>query len=225
MGVKGSHFGFCHPAGRSFSRFTRTLARSRVVSSLIRRSGVLLSWYTWLIITTPLVGQSVSSAPPIRAPFHVPVVVGNARLRDSSFGGDAIVYSYEGGRIEGLDLYSWPIPSPNQLDSGRWDSLLRREVAKFKDVLLLGQQRGLWDDYRIVFEDSHRVPLDTDTLPGYVVAFVFTRRSQPFASFFYIYALEGMFLKIRLTVPADGWNTNPALDVPGTLVQALARKR
>lgn len=177
------------------SQFSRRLARSRVASSLNRGSRVLLSWFTWFTITTPVVGQSVSSAPPVRAPFHVPTFIGNARLRDSSFRGDAMVYSYEGGRIEALDLYTWPIPALMQLDSGRRDSLLQLEVAKFKDVLPLGQQRGLYDDYRIVFEDSHRVPLDTDTLPGYVVAFVFTRRSQPFASFFYIYALEGMFLQ------------------------------
>jgi hypothetical protein len=33
-----------------------------------------------------------------------------------------------------------------------------------------------------------------------------------------------MYMKIRLTVPGDGWDTNPALDVPAELVRAVAHK-
>jgi hypothetical protein len=136
-----------------------------------------------------------------------------------------MAYRYGGRGITGLDVYIWPLPIANTLDAARRDSLLKLEVAKFKQAVPVGVQRGWYDKYQIVFDDPHPVAVDGDSLPGYVVALVFVRRRQPFTSFFYIYAVQGMYLKIRLTVPGDGWNTNPALDVPAELVRAAARRR
>lgn len=88
-----------------------------------------------------------------------------------------------------------------------------------------GPERGWYDDYRVAFESSHPVELEGDSVPGYVVALVFSRRGQQFASFFYIYAVQGMYCKIRLTVPAENWGSNSALDLPAQLVRALSLQR
>jgi hypothetical protein len=174
-------------------------------------------------LTGQAIGQGASTAPfPI--PFQVPAELGNARLRDSTFIADAMAYRYEGRRITGFDIYVWPLPG-DSLDRAARDTLLQLEVAKFKEAAPVGLERGWYEDYSIAFDAPHPVALDGDSLPGYVVALVFARRGQRFASFFYIYAVQGMYLKIRLTVPGDDWGSNPALDLPATLVQTVARKR
>jgi hypothetical protein len=98
-------------------------------------------------------------------------------------------------------------------------------VEEFKEVAPIGIQRGWYDDYKIAFDAPHPVDLGHDSLPGYVVAMPFARGGHRFASFFYIYALRGMFVKIRLTVPAEGWQSNEALDLPAVLVRSLAESR
>ena len=188
---------------------------------LSARSALLLPW-----LVLPHVGpaQAVPGIPTFAVPFRVPRSVGKAQLRDSSFVGDAMAYAYRGPKITGFDLYIWPLPAGEENAAHR-DSLLQLEVAKFKEVAPLGIERGWYDNYEIVFADPHPVAMQTDSLPGYVVALVFTRRAASFTSFFYIYALQGMFIKIRLTIPADGWGSNPALDLPAELVRALATGR
>jgi hypothetical protein len=168
-------------------------------------------------------GQDPSKAT-FSVPFTVPVTVGFAHLKDSTFVVNAEMYRYAGDKISGFDLYVWPLP---QLDSlkATVDSLLRVQVDDFKVVAPIGIQRGWYDNYVIAVDAPHRVPLSADSLAGYVVAMPFKRRGQVFASFFYIYALKGMFVKIRLTVPEDGWNDNPALDLPAVLVRSLAESR
>jgi hypothetical protein len=177
------------------------------------------------LVPSTLSAQRTPATAPFPVPFQLPVALGNARLRDSSFVGEAMAYHYEGRRITGLDVYTWPLPIADSLYAARSDSLLKLEVAKFKEAVPVGAQQGWYDKYHIVFDDPHPVAVDGDSLPGYVVGLVFVRRREPFTSFFYIYAVQGMYVKIRLTVPGDGWNTNPALDVPAQLIRAVAPKR
>lgn len=180
-----------------------------------------------VVLTSTLIGQTIaqsSAAAPFRVPFEMPATIGDARLRDSTFIADAMAYRYQGKRITGFDIYVWPLPA-DSLDATVRDSLLRLEVANFKEAAPIGLERGWYEDYKIAFDAPHPVPVDRDSLPGYVVAMVFAREGQRFASFFYIYAIQGMYFKIRLTVPGDDWGSNPAMDLPATLVQRVARKR
>jgi len=154
-------------------------------------------------------------------PFRVPREVGSARLKDSAFVGDAWAYHYEGREITGLDEYVWPLDIASA-DSTQRDSLLIVEVNKFKQTIPIGVERRWYESFQIAFDAPHPVAVGGDSVPGYVVAFVFLRRREPFSSFFYIYAVQGMYLKIRLTVPGKNWNTNPALDLPAELVRAAA---
>jgi len=179
----------------------------------------------WLVLSHVGGAQAVPATPPFAMPFHVPASIGKAHLHDSSFVGDAMAYSYRGPKIAGCDIYVWPLPADRDMDAGRRDSLLQLEVAKFKEVVPLGIERGWYENYQIAFADPHPVATKSDSVPGYVVALVFARRGQRFTSFFYIYALQGMFIKIRLTVPADDWGSNPALDLPAALVRALDEQR
>jgi len=180
-----------------------------------------------VVLASTFIGQSVAQTAPaaaFRVPFEMPAKIGDARLRDSTFIADAMAYRYQGKRITGFDIYVWPLPA-DSLDATARDSLLRLEVAKFKEAAPIGRERGWYEDYKIAFDAPHPVPLDRDSLPGYVVALVFARGGQRFASFFYIYAIQGMYFKIRLTVPGDDWGSNPAMDLPAALVQRVARKR
>ncbi len=178
-----------------------------------------------IVACVPAMAAAQSNkAAPFHIPFHVPTDLGTAHLQDSEFVGDAMAYKYQGQRMVGLDIYVWPLPAQGA-DSQQRDGLLQTEVTKFKEVVPQGVQRGWYEDYRIAFTAPHPVPLDGDSLPGYAVALAFSRGGQRYASFFYIYAVQGMFLKIRLTVPAENWGSNPAMDLPAEVVRAVAQKR
>ncbi len=179
-----------------------------------------------VVVTSTFIGQSFAQSPnaaAFRVPFEMPAKIGDARLRDSTFIAEAMAYRYQGKHITGFDIYVWPLP--DSLDAMARDSLLKLEVAKFKEAAPIGLERGWYEDYKIVFDAPHPVPLGRDSLPGYVVALVFARGGQRFASFFYIYAIAGMYFKIRLTVPGDDWGSNPAMDLPAALVQRVAQQR
>ncbi len=171
-----------------------------------------------------LVSGQVQAHANFAVPFQVPRQLGHAELKDSAFVGDAMAYRYRGPGITGLDFYVWPLPG-DSLTRTAEDSLLKFEVAKFTEAAPVGLQRGWYDDYKIAFGDSHPIALDADSLPGYVVALAFARRGQRFVSFFYIYALHGMYIKIRLTVPGENWGSNEALDLPAVFIQDVARQR
>ena len=132
-----------------------------------------------------------------------------------------MAYRYQGPQIAGLDVYVWPLPSDSPGQAAH-DSLLQLEVERFKAALPLGLERGWYDDYRVAFANPHPVAAKNASVAGYLLAYSFRRGEQVSTSFFYIYALKGMYLKIRLTVPSDGWDTNPALDVPKALVRAVS---
>jgi hypothetical protein len=180
-----------------------------------------------LVLAGALVVDAIAQSAPtatFRVPFAMPAKIGDVRLRDSSFIAEAMAYRYAGRRITGFDIYVWPLPAES-LDAAARDTLLQIEVTKFKEAAPLGLERGWYDDYKIAFDAPHPIALDGDSLPGYVVALVFARRGQRFASFFYIYVVQGMYFKIRLTVPGDDWGSNPAMDLPATLVQRVTQKR
>jgi hypothetical protein len=111
---------------------------------------------------------------------------------------------------------------PGLSTSGQ-DSALREEVTRFKAAVPVGVDSGWYDAYKVVFADPHPVKVDHRSIPGYAVAVVIRRGNETFASFFYIYALDGRFAKIRLTLPGEGWGANPAMEWPRLLIVALAR--
>ena len=173
--------------------------------------------FAFIGLTASLEAQSA----PFTVPFKASPVVGKARLKDSAFVGNAMAYRYQGKGITGLDEYVWPLEITSA-DSAQLDSLLVVQVESFKQTIPLGVERGWYESFQMAFDAPHPVAVASDSIRGYVVAFVFLRRREPFASFFYIYAVQGMYLKIRLTVPGKDWNTNEALDLPAMLVLAAA---
>jgi len=178
----------------------------------------------WQYVVPVFIGVATSldaQSAPFTVPFQAPLAVGSAKLKDSAFVGNAMAYRYHGKGINGLDEYVWPLEIASA-DSVQLDSLLLMQVNSFKETLPLGVERGWYDNFQMAFDAPHPVALARDSVRGYVVAFVFSRGRQPFASFFYIYAIHGMYLKIRLTVPAKDWNANKALDLPAALVRAAA---
>jgi hypothetical protein len=176
----------------------------------------------YILLAFIVLGASLQAqGAPFTVPFKILPVVGNTRLKDSAFVGNAMAYRYQGKGITGLDEYVWPLEITSA-DSAQRDSLLVIQVESFKETIPLGVERGWYENFQVAFDAPHPVALASDSIRGYVVAFVFSRRREPFTSFFYIYAVQGMYLKIRLTVPGRDWNTNEALDLPAMLVRAAA---
>jgi hypothetical protein len=196
-----------------------SLGRYCEAASLLKHSLVLL---LTAAAVRPAGAQASASTRQFSIPFAIPGVVNEARMIDSSYVDDAMAYKYRAPQTTGLDLYVWPMPLAASQSSSQADQSLRAEVIKFRETLPLGRQRGWYDDYRIAFEVPHPVALASDSVQGYAVALAISRGQEQFIDLFYIYALDGMFVKIRLTVPAAGWNSNPVLDVPMALVRAMA---
>ena len=139
-----------------------------------------------VVLTSTFIGLTFAQSAPtaaFRIPFEMPAKIRGAQLHNSTFIADAMAYRYQGKHITGFDIYIWPLPA-DSLDVTARDSLLRLEVAKFKEAAPIGLERGWYEDYKIAFDAPHPVSLDRDSLPGYVVALVFARGGQRFASFF-----------------------------------------
>jgi len=123
-------------------------------------------------------------------------------------------------RTSGLYLQVRPLPEGR---SSKPDSQLQVEIAGFKETLPLGVQRGWFDSYEVAFETPHPVAIAVaDTIRGYAVAVAIGRGGARYVTLFYVYPLQGMLVTIRLTVPAEGWASNPVLDVPVNMVRLMA---
>lgn len=134
--------------------------------------------------------------------------------------GRGTMYRYADTPRLRLDVYVYAIDAATEADSAaRVAHALRREVAAFKEVLPVGQQRGWYDAYRIAYEQSSDFTVGRATVPGFTIAYAFRQRGAMYVSFYYVHAVGAYFLKTRATVPEAEYRTS---DVP-LFVQELIR--
>ncbi len=96
------------------------------------------------------------------------------------------------------------------------------QVGVFKQSLTVEQARGAVERFEIPVEgiDSSVVTEHGDVVPGYRMVIVLRRAGEAYVSYFSVFAIGDGFIKIRCSVPIDGWERR---NVPG-LATAIVRR-
>lgn len=168
--------------------------------------------------------QPVATSVPSVLPFKIPPRLLGLTLLDSAIAGSALAFSYQGNNVTKLDVFVYALPPDDKSRSGIHKALMK-EVESFKQSLPIGVSRGWYDEYRVAVDKEDPVQVGQQVVPGHAVAMVFVEGGSEYVSLFCIHALRGMFIKIRLTVPAGQWDLNPALDFPTRFVEYLVSAR
>jgi tetratricopeptide (TPR) repeat protein len=131
-------------------------------------------------------------------------------------------YKYEGPNIVGLDVFVWEATDTN---AAALERELEQQVADYQLTLPVGVERGWYESYEVGFAEPKPVTVLDGIVSGHVVAVGLHERGEVNLSFFYVYAVRGHFVKVRLTIPGTDWTENEALDFPEAVVRYLANKR
>ena len=115
-------------------------------------------------------------------------------------------------------MFVYPIPIDVQIgtDSQSWTP---REGKKFAEVQPLLVQRGMIGAYEVAFANTGELIAANRKITEHATAIAVRSRGQVAVEFQYVYLVAGRFLKIRATVPSDGWEKT---DVP-TFSRDMAR--
>lgn len=127
-------------------------------------------------------------------------------------------YHYSDGSQARVTVFVYSIPIDVQMgtDSQSWTP---REGKKFTDLQPLLVQRGTIGAYAVAFANTGELIAANRKITEHATAIAVRSRGQVAVEFQYIYLVAGRFLKIRATVPSDGWEKT---DVP-TFSRDMAR--
>ncbi len=137
-------------------------------------------------------------------------------LADTSLG---VRYRYAGPPRELVTVFLYPIPADVRTgeDLQAWVSA---EGKKFEAMLPLGVQRGFWEQYAGAFANAEPIAVEGGTVPGFIAGAATKRNGRISVELQYVYAVCGRFLKVRGTLPQEGWEES---DFP-TFAKALAAR-
>jgi hypothetical protein len=151
----------------------------------------------------------------------VPAQVERYRLtrRDAieGFPGDT-AYHFSDGSATILTVIVFAIPADVQVgpDSQSWTA---REGKKFMEAQPILAQRRRIDAYEPAFMKTDTLTIGGRVINEHATAVVVRSRGRVVVDFQYLYLVAGRFLKVRATVPSEGWERT---DVP-IFARAMAR--
>lgn len=159
---------------------------------------------------------------PAPAP-RLPSVLGPFRFADSARSGDppATRLSYVDSAGTRVDVFVYPIPLRRPSESVA--AVLEREAAAF--VLSLAEQAGgdRYEGYRVVVDTLRRVQTETSSIPMRILVFVYGRSEDAFVSFMHVFVVANQYVKVRLTLPFEVWQTSLAPNFALDLARYLHR--
>ena len=128
-------------------------------------------------------------------------------------------YHFTDGSPTRVTVFLYAIPADVQVgpDSQSWTA---REGKKFEQVQPLLVQQGVMDMYKVAFANSEEMTVGARKIVQHATAIAVRRRGGVAVDFQYLYLVAGQFLKIRATVPSEGWERT---DVP-TFAREMARR-
>ena len=181
-----------------------------------------------LVLASAACGPNVQSAPAPALPAsssrasRIPVELGRYKLtRREGIEGEPndSAYHYSDGSRTRVTVFVYGIPVDVQVgaDSQSWTP---REGKKFEEVQPLLVQRGMIGAYELAFANTGEITAANRKITEHATAIAVRSRGQVAVDFQYLYLVAGRFLKVRATVPSDGWEKT---DVP-TFARVLARR-
>lgn len=196
---------------KSSSRLMSTLSRSAILTVGLAtigacgpRSGV---------------GPSTTQPPPAAGSletkalgFELPASVRSYRLtesypveghpRDRGF-------RYSDGSRTRVSVFVYPADSAVAVAEPR--RAVASEGPLFSESLPVGVQRGWYDAYNVAFAHADSLEVDGQLVFGHVTAAPTKSDGRVNVEFQYLYLVGTRFVKVRATVPAEGWRNT---DVP-----------
>jgi hypothetical protein len=153
---------------------------------------------------------------------RIPTQLGRYKLtrRDAVEGApNDSAYRYTDGSATRVTVFVYAIPIDVQVgaDSQSWTP---REGEKFEEVQPLLVQRGMIGAYEVAFANTGEITAANRRITEHATAIAVRTHGQVAVDFQYVYLVAGRFLKIRATVPSDGWEKT---DVP-IFARDLARR-
>jgi hypothetical protein len=128
-------------------------------------------------------------------------------------------YSYQDSGGTRADLFVYPVTrTAATLPS---DSLrLAREADLFLAGIAERRKRGAIGEYQVPVNDA--LARSDPGLPGRVVVVIWERNGKKEVSFTHLFVLAGRFLKARLTLSAEEWETSTAPNFGPDIAALLA---
>jgi len=181
---------------------------------MVSKSG-FLSVVMCLVTVSPLTGQDSSSH--LQLPDSV---YGFSLVETSALGGTAgTAYRYKGAAETWADVFVYSVPKERTSAS---DSIqLSTEVESYVAGLAYGIERGRYKSYQVPVNTSVSVETQKDTIPGRAVVMVYRRGNQSFVSFMHLFVRNGLYVKVRLTLPAAEWSNSMAPNFALELAKVL----
>lgn len=179
----------------------------------MRSRTALAAVFIGICTAAPLGAQQEQPPTSELRPLAAPQEVGPFELVDSATFEDPLAgtrYGYQEDGAE-IDLYIYPTTAwADQMEEPTADRLLRGQVEEFQETLKLGPSRGWYDEYELAFDDPFEVETESGTLSGYTAAAVLRSGEDLRVSFYYIFLIDGRFVKVRSTLPASEMQTAKA---------------
>ena len=100
-----------------------------------------------------------------------------------------------------------------------------QEGPLFSESLPIGVQRGRYDTYNIAFSHADSLEVDGQLVFGHVTAAPTKRAGRVSVEFQYLYLVGTRFVKVRASVPAEGWQNTDVPLFAQELTAVLARQR
>jgi len=174
---------------------------------------------------------AVAAAP---APVHtvrpysrIPAEIGAFKLTERAVVRGAprdSIYRYKDGSPTLLSVIIYNISESSKVDADslKWTA---REGALFAQVEEIQRQRGVLTGYQVVFSDSTRFRVGPRLLLEHqIAAAVRFANGRVAVELQNLYLIDGKYVKIRATVPAEGWEHNEAMGFGRKLAIIVAQE-
>ncbi len=118
--------------------------------------------------------------------------------------GGGQLYRFNGGSAAYVTVFVYPIPEDvkETADSAQWVVV---EGEKFAQVLPIQVQRGRYEAFEMAFADPDPLVVGSDTILGFSAAAVTRSKGEVSVQVLCLYLVRGRFVKIRATLPEEGW--------------------
>jgi hypothetical protein len=155
---------------------------------------------------TPVSAQTDSTPQFLPVGLHAPARVGRyVRGAFQEFGNAMLGVAYQYHPDSAADsTYATVYLYPRSPEASAWsaDSVASNQASAFKAVLDIQVRRRVYDQYEIAFAGRDSVMVRGKTIPGYRVAYVYRHGGAAAVSFFYVFVVNQLLVKVRGTVPA-----------------------
>lgn len=156
----------------------------------------------------------------------IPAAVGDFKLMERAAVSEApadSLFRYSDGSRTNLTVFIYDVPDEVKVDNDaqKWTA---REGEKFREIQEVQKRRGRIADYQVAFSDTTRQTRGAHSILEHRIATPVRFPNGAIAvDFQFLYLIGGKFVKVRATVPEQGWEQTNVPSFARELALRLAR--